>query len=104
MREWGQLSSICETEPTPCAPGPERPVHHRRRRDCAVFGDAALCFALQIAVGSHPPDPHWYHHITRCVDDPAGGGWVHKWEYPRGTGFSNRYKENYPEKYELTFL
>jgi parallel beta-helix repeat protein len=38
-----------ETEPVPCAPGPERPA----------FTTADAAIALQIAVGSRPPAPRW---------------------------------------------
>jgi hypothetical protein len=34
-------------------------IHHRRRSDRAAFGDAALCFAFQIAAARRPPEPGW---------------------------------------------
>ena len=37
------------TEPVPCAPGPERPA----------FTTTDAVIALQIAVGSRPPDLQW---------------------------------------------
>jgi len=39
-----------ETDPVPCAPTPDEPP---------AFTAADAAIALQIAVGSRPPDPRW---------------------------------------------